>query len=99
MHTAECWTVREHKPGTVSEHNGDQYTISTVSGRFIAAVKTQRDETEANARLIAAAPDMHDALALILFAVTTDADTNGGAVDRHAIAQTARKALEAALSA
>ena len=52
-----------------------------------------RSEDEGNARFIAAAPDMLEALELVLFAVTADADTNDGNMDRHGIALTVRKAL------
>ena len=53
-------------------------------------------DRKANARLIAAAPDMLAALNLILFAATDDADTNDGRVDRAAVAALARSAIRKA---
>ena len=50
-------------------------------------------EDEANANLIAAAPDLLAAVELALFAVTKDADTNNGKVDRHAVAEAMRAAI------
>ena len=51
---------------------------------------------EADAALIAAAPKMLAALDMILFAVTDDADTNDGRIDRGAIESLARAAIREA---
>ena len=66
--------------------------------REIATVprKGNQARQEADAALIAAAPDMLAALNLILFAVTDDADTNDGRVDRAAITSLARSAVRKA---
>jgi hypothetical protein len=45
---------------------GDPFSIE-ASTRTIAAIKTVRDESEANARLIAAAPDLLAALDELLY--------------------------------
>ena len=58
--------------------------------------KGNQERQEADARLIAAAPDMLAALNLILFAATDDADTNDGRVDRAAVAALARSAIRKA---
>ena len=54
----------------MSEHGDDPYTIA-VDGRHIASVKTQSTETSDNARLIAAAPEMLEALILAEEALDT----------------------------
>ena len=51
------------------------------------------ETAEDNANLIAAAPDLLAAVELALFAVTKDADTNNGKVDRHAVAEAMRAAI------
>ncbi len=50
---------------------------------------------EANARLIAAAPKLLDALETVLFAVTKDYDTNG-TIDYVAVAMLCRSMIELA---
>ena len=46
------------------------------------------------AHLIAAAPTMLDALEIILFAVTTDADANDGRIDRVAVKMLCEAAIK-----
>jgi hypothetical protein len=68
-HTPGPWVLRPNPgDGIVSEHGGSDgypHTIGTVGGYLIANVCQQAAETEANARLIAAAPDLLAALKTI----------------------------------
>lgn len=60
-HTPGPWHARPRPPQNInSEHNGDPFTIASGE-MFVAAIKTH-PESEANARLIAAAPELLEAL-------------------------------------
>ncbi len=62
-HTTGEWLVRPLPPkDTFSEHGGAAFTIGTAGGFHIASIHQQGTDTEANARLIASAPDMLEAL-------------------------------------
>ena len=58
-HTPGPWTVRPNPgPGVVSEHGGAPFTVD-AGGLLIARLGQQiESESEANARLIATAPDL-----------------------------------------
>jgi hypothetical protein len=61
--------VSKHTPGpwaSVHDADGDYLIMSPESGRFIAVTYTDAEQDEANARLIAAAPEMLEALERIL---------------------------------
>ena len=96
---------RHHTPGPwEATADGMNVRAPRVAPRFaVARVVTEVGTAAiaaqtrcADARLIAAAPKMLTALDLILFAVTDDADTNDGRVDRAAIAALARSAIKEA---
>ena len=53
------WTIRECPQGGHYEGGEDPFTIS-ADGRFIASIKLQSRNTQANARLIANSPAMYD---------------------------------------
>lgn len=68
--------------------------IATEDGKPVTIAEGIRsDEDQA---VMVAAPAMLNTLELILFAVTTDAVTNGGMTDREAIEQMARATIDAA---
>ena len=53
------WTIRECPQGGNYEGGEDPFTIS-ADGKFIASIKLQSRNTQANARLIAQAPAMYE---------------------------------------
>ena len=58
------WTIRECPQGGHYEGGEDPFTIS-ADGKFIASIKLQSRNTQANARLIASAPELYDMLVKI----------------------------------
>ena len=58
------WTIRECPQGGHYEGGEDPFTIS-ADGRFIASIKLQSCNTQANARLISQSPTMYDMLVRI----------------------------------
>ena len=63
-HSPGPWRLRARPadPGIISEHaENENWSVEADGGRFIAGIKLQ-PEDEANARLIAAAPAMLEAL-------------------------------------
>lgn len=63
--TPGSWTIRECPQDGHYEGGEDPYTIG-AGERFIASVKLQSHSTQANARLIAAAPELHEVLTELL---------------------------------
>ena len=57
----------EHTPGpwSVGREGWKHQSVYSASGRFLADVSLFYDDAEANARLIAAAPDLLEALQLL----------------------------------
>ncbi len=58
------WTIRECPQGGHYEGGEDPFTIS-ADGKFIASIKLQSCNTQANARLISQSPTMYDMLVRI----------------------------------
>ena len=83
-HTPGPWEARAGESSHVCVYqSGTNHNVSVGS-------------TKADAILIAAAPQLLEAIKSALFAVTADADNNDGKVDRMAVAALCRAALAAA---
>ena len=70
------WTIRECPQGGHYEGGEDPFTIS-ADGKYIASIKLQSRNTQANARLIASAPAMYDLLREVLVEYQAEADIAG----------------------
>ena len=74
----------EHTPGpwSVGREGWKHQSVYSASGRFLADVSLFYDDAEANARLIAAAPDLLEALQM-LYDETADYITLNHLGDPH----------------
>jgi hypothetical protein len=90
-HTPGPWLVGIKKGIDTSN---DKCKVFAKNDSFFAIVDGTKNYSEAiaNAALIAASPEMLDALETILFAVTDDL-TNSGKIDRNAIEDLCKQAI------
>ena len=70
------WAIRECPQGGHYEGGEDPFTIS-ADGKFIASIKLQSRNTQANARLIANSPAMYDMLRDVLVEYQAEAKSEG----------------------
>ena len=79
-HTPGPWTASEH--GAYADYNGNSTIILGDDLRIAVVLGSDNEETNANARLIAAAPDLLEALEALL-----EGDFNVAEKARAAIAK------------
>jgi hypothetical protein len=95
-HTPGRWKLDSRLTEPDQYGDGDSIAIFPEQGRVCICEVVAREgegrrstriqeQAEANAALIAAAPELLEAVQMCLFAVTRDADANDGRVDRAAV--------------
>lgn len=97
-HTPGEWLLVDHTVYALNDQGENRFT-ALVQGGWVhrgsfSSERTSEDEKSANARLIASAPDLLEALkAMLAHACVADADPNDKDAEDHAAERKARAAI------